>query len=191
MTPRRVPPENRNAAGSPRSGEPAFLAVGKLRRSHGVRGEMLMEVLTDFPERIKPGIDVYAGESYRKLKLRSVRPHGEGLLVGFEQYNNPEMLAVLRNQILYVQADSRPDLEEGEFYHHQIIGLKALDEAGQTLGKVTDILETGANDVLVITAESGQETLLPYIDDLVQEVNLAEGWLRVRLLPGMSESEEA
>ncbi|MGE5222336.1 MAG: ribosome maturation factor RimM [Omnitrophica WOR_2 bacterium] len=185
MTPRRIALEKPNAAGSPPSGEPAFLAVGKLRRPHGVHGEMLMEVLTDFPERLKKGATLYIGDEHQPLKLASLRWHNQGMLVTFRGVDTPENAGELRNLIAYVQSKDRPPLDEGEYYHHQLLGLKVYDEEGAILGEVTQILETGANDVLVVQPESGAEILLPALDSVILEVNLEEAKMRVHVLPGL------
>lgn len=172
-------------AGSPAKGEPVFLAVGKLRRPHGVRGEIMMEVLTDFPERLKRGMTLFAGPQYQPLRLRSLRWHGSLLLVTFEGYETPETVGEWRNQELYVTAADRPPLPDGEYYHHQILGLKVVSEEGETLGKITDILVTGANDVYVVRPEIGKEILIPAVDDFVLRVNLERGTLTVHLAPGL------
>lgn len=185
MTGQGVPPEAHHQAGSPSSGEPVFLAVGRLRRAHGVRGEMQMEVLTDFPERLKPGLTLYAGEERRPVRVRRVRWQDRAILIAFEECQTPEQAAGLRNQILYVPASDLPPLEEDEYYHHQVLGLRVVDEAGHFLGTLAEILETGVNDVYVIRPERGQDILLPAIEETILEVNLAAGEMRVHLLPGL------
>ena len=89
MSPKRRYSAPANAAGSPLPGEPAFLAVGKLRHAHGVHGEMLMEVFTDFPDRFQPGAILYLGPEVSRCKLTKCRPHREGLLMTFEGYYHP------------------------------------------------------------------------------------------------------
>lgn len=185
MTPRRITPGEPNAAGSPPSGEPVFLAVGKLRRPHGLKGEILMEILTDFPERLKKGTTLYIGPEHLPLKLANVRRHDQGMLVAFNGYHTPETAGELRNLIAYVPSKDRPPLEEGEYYHHQLLGLKVYDEEETFLGKLTQILETGANDVLVVQPEGGSEILLPALESVILEVNLEEGKMRVHVLPGL------
>jgi 16S rRNA processing protein RimM len=76
-------------------------------------------------------------------------------------------------------------LPEGEYYHHQLIGLKVVSEQGKVLGKVTEILATGANDVYVVRAEIGPEILIPAADEFVRAVDLEHGELQVRLVPGL------
>lgn len=177
--------KSEHPAGSPDPGEPVFLVVGRLRRPHGVAGDMVMEVLTDFPERLRKGGTVYLGDHRTAQRIRGRRAHDEGLLIAFEGYETPEGVAALRNQWVYVRADQIPELEEGEYYHHQIIGLRAVAEDGAPLGKVVEILETGANDVYVIRGNSGGEILVPAVDDFILDVNLRTGEMMVRLIEGM------
>ncbi len=174
-----------HAAGSPGGGEPAFIAVGKLRRPHGLRGEILMDVLTDFPERLKPGAVLYVGPEYQPVHLKKYRWHRQALLATFEGYEDPESAGVFRNQIVYVKTAECPPLPEGDYYHHQLLGLGVVSEAGEVLGTVTQILETGANDVLVVRPPSGSEILLPLIDSVVLDIDLEAGQMRVHLLPGL------
>jgi 16S rRNA processing protein RimM len=185
MNPPEIPPESKQAAGSPETGEPVFLVVGKLHRPHGVRGEIILEVMTDFPERLRRGVTVYLGPERTPHTLRSRRNHSQGLIVSFAEYPDRDTAASLRNQMVYVRADDRPDLPEGEYYHHQILGLQVLTETDDVLGKVTDILETGSNDVYVIRPERGPEILLPVLESVILSVDLERGEIRVRLMPGL------
>jgi 16S rRNA processing protein RimM len=168
-----------------------FLAVGRLRRAHGVRGEIQMDVLTDFPERIQPGASLYAGPEHTPLKVRAVRWHSAVMLIAFAGVNTPEQAAPLRNQIVFVPAGGLPPLGEDEYYHHQILGLRVIDEGGRLLGSVSTILETGANDVYVIRPEMGaagrpaREILLPATEETILAVDLEKGELKVHLLPGL------
>jgi 16S rRNA processing protein RimM len=178
-------------SGSPQTGEPVFLAVGKLRHPHGVRGEILMDVLTDFPERIQRGVTLLIGEEHLPLRVMSSRWHRSKLLLTFEGYDTPETVGVFRNQIVFVRTEETSELPEGEFYQHQLLGLQAFTTQGKLLGSVIDILETGANDVFVIQGESGPEILIPYVDDIVPEVNLKTRRLIIQPIPGLLPDEEA
>jgi 16S rRNA processing protein RimM len=84
-----------------------------------------------------------------------------------------------------VPTADRPPLPEGEYYHHQLIGLKVVNEQGDVLGKVKEILATGANDVYIVRPEIGKEILIPAVDEFILAVNLERGELRVRLAPGL------
>lgn len=185
MSPRSAPRQPNFPAGSPPSGEPVFLAIGKLRRPHGVRGEMLMEVYTDFPEPLQPGVILYVGENHHPLHLNNVRQHKDGLLIAFEEYHTPEQVGELRNQLAMVLAADRPPLPQGEYYHHQLLGLRVVEEDGHLIGKITEVLATGANDVYIVQPENGGEILLPAIDDVILRIDLPRGEMRVHLLAGL------
>ena len=145
-----------------------------------------MEVVTDFPERLHTGMVVYVGEDHQPQHVASLRPHDLVLLISFSGYDTPEDIGRLRNQTVYVRTEDRPALAEGEYYHHQILGLKVIEENGNALGILTDILETGANDVYIVQpAGGGREILLPAISDVVREIDLEQGTMTVHLLPGL------
>ncbi|MCK5314858.1 MAG: 16S rRNA processing protein RimM [Anaerolineales bacterium] len=172
-------------AGSPPLGEPAFLVIGRLRRPFGLQGEMLMEVLTDFPERLQVGMTVYVGDHYLPVKIIGIRGHMKALLVSLDEYNDREKAGELRNQVVTIPRSSIPPLPDGEFYHHQVIGLHVIDETNRPLGQVTDILETGANDVLIVHAENGRELLIPVIDAVVLDIDLKSSTIKIHPLPGL------
>lgn len=177
--------EKDNAPGSPTSGEPEFLVIGKLGRPHGVQGEILMMVYTDFPERIQPGVTLFVGPRFKAVKLTKSRHHARGMLVKFEGYPVREKVAELRSQFVYVRTADRPALEQGEYYHHQLLGLEVVDENDQVLGSLVNILETGANEVYVIHDQSGTEILIPGIDPVILDINLEHKQIRVRLPAGL------
>jgi 16S rRNA processing protein RimM len=185
MTGRNKVAQTELPAGSPQPGEPAFLVVGKLHRPHGLRGEMVFEIYTDFPERLEPGVSVYVGENHQPLRIRSRRPSHTTLLLAFEGFKDPESAGELRNQLVYVRADDRPPLPEGEYYHHQLLGLQVVSDEGRELGKLTQILDTGANDVYVVRSTSGAEILLPALASVIMDIDLEAGKMLVHLLPGL------
>jgi 16S rRNA processing protein RimM len=172
-------------APSPGGDEPVFLVIGKLRRPHGVTGEMLMDVLTDFPERLHKGVVVYMGAQHKRLKIRSSRNQNKSMLVAFDGYTDPDAAGELRNELLYVRSDDRPPLPQGEYYHHQVLGLQVVDETGQSLGVLTKILDTGANDVYVVQPAHGPEILLPAIEQVILDIDLDRNQMKVHLLPGL------
>jgi len=164
---------------------PQFLAIGKLRRPHGVRGEILMDVLTDFPERIHVGKRLYVGNDHQVTKLKSMRWADKSMIVSFEGYPDRETVGVLRNQIVFIPNSDLPPLPEGDYYHHQLIGKEVVTDDGRSLGKLTQIIETGANDVGIVQPEIGSEILLPLIDDVLLDIDEDAGIVRVHLLDGL------
>jgi 16S rRNA processing protein RimM len=183
------PGESQELTGSSVSGEPVFLAIGKLRRPHGVRGEILMDVLTDFPERLAPGVQVFVGEDHQPFLIRSSRSQMEALLVTFQGFTSPEAVGKFRNLLVYVRADEIPDLEEGEYYHHECMGMQVVDESGALIGIITEILVSSAHDIFVVQTEGHQEVLIPAIDAVVLKVDVKKGEMQVHLLPGLLPGE--
>lgn len=177
--------ESKANSGSPRSGEPEYLLVGHLRRPHGLLGDLLMEIQTDFPERLKPGAEVYVGSRYQKRLVVASRPHAGRLLIRFEGLDSPESVGMLRNTDVFVLTVDRPPLRAGQVYHHQLLGSAVVDEHGVRLGELTEIIRTGANDVLVIRRPLGGELLLPAIGAVILETNVSNQVIRVRVPPGL------
>lgn len=176
--------DQRNTPGSP-DGEPVYLTVGFLRRPHGLQGEINMDLHTDFPERMKSGRKLFVGEQHQPVTLASVRPHQSGLLVKLEGIETPEDAGLFRNQWVYIQAKDASPLPEGQLYQHELIGFKVMDENDNMLGELTEILETGANDVYIVKDEAGKEILLPAIPSVILELDAAHRLMRVHLLEGL------
>ena len=179
-----MPELTQQPPGSP-AGEPVHLVIGFLRRPHGVRGEIIMDLHTDFPERIRSGRKVLIGENHQPLTLDTVRPHSDGLLVSIRDVDTPEEVGRYRNQWVYVKASDVPPLPEGKHYKYELIDLDVVDENGNPLGKLVEILETGANDVYVVRADSGKEMLLPAIPSVILNVDMTQRTMKVHLLEGL------
>lgn len=171
-------------SGSPK-GESIYLAIGYLRRPHGVMGEVIMDLHTDFPDRIKSGRKVYIGEKYEAFTIGSARTHGNGLLVKLRGFDAPETAGRFRNQWVYVKSSEVPALPEGKHYKHELIGLTVMADDGGKLGTLNEVLETGANDVYVVQKENGKEVLLPAIPDVVLEIDMEDRVMKVHLLDGL------
>ena len=183
--------EKNVGSGSPSTGEPEYLLVGSLRRAHGVHGEMVMEIHTDFPERLQPGVGLFVGPSHRPMVITGVRPHSEGLLVKFQGVQSPEEAVRYRNQPVYVSAADRPPLPEGHYYEHEVIGFAVVeDETNKTIGTLTGIMRTGANDIYLVKRPDGSEVLLPVIASVVLSLDAVSRTIRVHLLPGLIDDRE-
>jgi 16S rRNA processing protein RimM len=182
MRRRPTPPTQPNEpkAGSPPSSEPEFLIVGRIQRPHGVGGEIRMEVLTDFPERLRQGQTVYLGPEHRPVVLAGLRPIEGAMLIRVEGVSDRDQAALLRGNEISIQGGSLPKLPEGQYYHHQLIGIRVFDETGADLGVLEQILETGANDVYVVKPEEGAEVLLPAIEEVILSVDTEGRRMTVR-----------
>lgn len=158
------------------------LTVGRLGGAHGVRGEMRMHILTDEPDHLKKIKTVYLGERDTPISLESIRFTDKGALVKLGGTDTPEAAAKLSGLNVKISgADARP-LEAGEYFLFQLIGLKVSNESGEPLGVVTDLIETGAHDVLVIgeRPDSPDDLLVPNHPEFVLEMDPAAGTMVVR-----------
>ena len=163
---------------------PAFVLVGKIQRPHGVAGEITMRVATDFPERIRRGSKLYLGESHKEVKVQKTRWKGNLLLIKLVGFDTPEDVMVFTNLWAFVSVDDIPPLPEGEYYHHQLIGLKVF-EGEEFLGDLTSILQTGANDVYILEDSEGKELLIPAIPEVIQNVDIKNRRINVKLIEGL------
>ncbi len=168
-------------------GRIAHVVIGRLRKPHGLRGEMLLEVLTDHPEvRFYPGAVIYVGPRRIALTIRDVKPHRDGLLLAFEGYPDRTSVEPLRNQWITIETDEVvPPHESDEYYDFQVLGMEVRTEEGRTLGQLVEIIETAGNDVFVVEPEVGPEILLPATGEVLREVRPDEGLVIVRLIPGL------
>jgi 16S rRNA processing protein RimM len=178
MMTRRI---NRNKLpGSPVKGGPEYVLIGKLQRAHGVTGEIVLGVMTDFPERITAGKLIYLGGDHTPHKISGVRPFHDHLLITLNEIHNREEVAEFTNLDVFARVQDLPNLEDGRYYHHQLIGLNAMREDSTSLGSVQDIIVTGANDVYVVVDAAGNETLLPAINSVVLKIDLETKSIVVR-----------
>jgi 16S rRNA processing protein RimM len=167
-----MPREQRNDAGSHQSREPAFLILGKLRRAHGVLGEIPMEIYTQLLDLFAPDHIIYIGEGYQPFTIESTRWKQDLLLFKFKEVNDRTAASALTNQFAFIRSDQLPELAEGEYYNHQLVGLKVFEDEGAYLGVLEQVLMTGANDVYLVRAEDGGEILIPAIDNMIQSIDL-------------------
>jgi len=160
-------------SGSLKNSEPEFLIAGKLRKTHGLDGEMWIEVLTDRPDMLKQGFFVFIGKNYEQQRIRSFRMADKLGLIRFEGFKDPESLNAFRNAFLYFKTENLPALNDEEYYHHELIGLVVKKQDGTILGNLTEIIVTGANDVYVITPNNGtKDLLIPAIKSVIKKIDL-------------------
>jgi 16S rRNA processing protein RimM len=163
--------------------------VGKVTRSHGVRGEVTVLPYTDNPERFADGATVFM-EGGRALVVRSSRSHGGRLLVTFEGVADRTAADALRGSTLVVPESWLPDLPEGEWWPHQLEGCEVLTASGRSLGTLTEVIPNPANDLWVARNAAGDETLVPALRDLLIDVDVERKRVTVRDVPGLTAPEE-
>jgi 16S rRNA processing protein RimM len=146
---------------------------------------VLLQVLTDFPERLQPGCRVFLGESHKPSVVDGSRPHNRGMLVTLRGIDTLEAAGKLRNQGLYVTTSDRPRLPAGVYYHHELLGAVVVDERQDAIGTLAEILITGANDVYVVRDAAGHEILLPVIESVILDVDAAQRVITARVPDGL------
>jgi 16S rRNA processing protein RimM len=164
--------------------------VGKIVNTHGIRGELKIVSETDFPEErfaknsklvfVDPG----SGTKVPAI-VESAREHKQMFIIRFQGYGNINEVEKYKGWLLKVEEQYLSELSEDEYYYHEIIGCTVVNEEGETLGEIKEILSPGANDVWVVKRPKGKELLLPYIDDVVLEVNIPDKKVTVRLMEGL------
>jgi len=173
-----------DAAGSIGPVEPAYVLIGRLQKSHGVRGEITLRVFSDFPERIRRGKTIYIGADFQTCKITGTRWKNDLLLLKLEGFDSPESVRELVGKEIFSAVKDLPSLSEGRYYHHQLIGMRVF-EGEEDLGVLAAIMETGANEVYIIDQADGQELLIPAIPEVILKVDLEQKRLDVRLLEGL------
>jgi 16S rRNA processing protein RimM len=161
------------------------VVVGRITKAHGLRGEVTVQVFSDNPDRFAEGARVYL-EDGRELRVLASRWTGSRLLVVFEGVVDRDAADRLRGRSLVVPRSMLPELSDGEYWPHELIGCEVVTEAGRSLGRVSDVIENPANDLWAAVDEDGVETLIPAIREVVVDVDLASGRIRVRELPGLT-----
>ena len=159
------------------------LVVGRVVKSHGVRGELVVEVRTDSPdERFAVGSQLVGrvgrGDQAtdRDVTIEAARQHSGRLLVRLAGIADREAADALRGMLLLVHSEALPDPEDPDEYHdHQLVGLRVLDTSGAVLGEVIEIVHTPAGELLAIRLTDGIDALVPFVSEMVPEVDLAGG----------------
>jgi 16S rRNA processing protein RimM len=147
--------------------------------AHGISGEVRLKLFTASPDNLKPHARFEAGG--RTLTLTSVRPGPQGAVARFAEVGDRTAAEALRGTLLTVPRGSLPALPEGEYYWHDLVGLKVVSPDGVPLGEVVAVENFGASDLLEIACADGTRVLVPLIPAAVVQVAdplvIDAGWL--------------
>lgn len=168
-----------------------YYQIGKILNTHGIKGEVRVKAITDFPEkRFAVGEKVYAfkdDQLLQELTIKSHRKHKNFDLLSFDGFDDINSVEQFKQADLKITAEQQDDLSDGEYYYHEIIGLEVFDLANNNLGKIKEIIELGANDVWVIQRFGKKDLLIPAISDVVKEINVDDQKVIIDLLDGLDE----
>ena len=167
--------------------DPRYLAVGHLNKAHGTKGEFFVWPLTDHPESVfVPGVVLLMGEvadsepspDLPPLRIESVRPFQQGVLVCFGGVDSRSQAESLRGRYLYQAIEQLQPLAEGEIFYHQLLNMDVVTVDGTAVGTVTEVFELAPTDLLEVRGEGGV-VMIPYVDHIVVEVDVNENRLVV------------
>lgn len=171
-----------------------FFQVGIITATHGLQGEVKVYPTTDDAKRFKHLKDVilapseggqFSGENGITLEIENVKFFKKFVILKFKGLDRIEDVEKYRRYSLFVTRSNAVRLRKDEYFVADLIGLTILDEDGMEIGILKDVLETGANDVYVITLKEGKELLLPAIKQCILEVDVAAGFIKVHILEGL------
>ena len=168
-----------------------LVAVARVAKARGVRGEVAADLLTDFPERfegLEELIAVFPDGTRRRLALQSFWLHGARVVLKFRGFDTPEDASALARCELAVPESEAVELAEGEFYDWQLEGCRVETVGGRDLGAVSEVLHTGGEaPVLVIRDGRGRENLVPLAESICVEIDTARKLIRVDAPEGLLE----
>lgn len=157
-----------------------MIVIGKIGAPQGVRGEVRVIPLTDFPERFRE-LKTALLDDGTSLPIASVRYHQQFVLLKFRGMDNRNDIEHLRGRLIKVERKDLVQLPDGHYYIFDIIGLEVYTEEEEYLGKVTDVLETGSNDVYIVEQKDKQPLLIPALKSVVLQIDIPSGKMIVKL----------
>lgn len=163
-----------------------LLEVGKIINTHGLRGEVKVIPWTDTPDVFEDLETLYL-KNNDVLTISSVKYQKNNLIVKFKELGDINEAEKLKNQVLYVERSALGELPEGVYYIADLIGLSVRKETGEEVGKIKDVLQTGANDIYVVAREGAKDLLVPVIPNVVLSVDIDGGEVTVSLPDGLED----
>ncbi len=168
----------------------SMLQVGVVTKAHALAGEVKVYPTTDDPNRFKQLKTVLLedGDALREMKIERVRFYRNMVILKFCGLDKIEDVEAFRGCSLFVTRENAVKLEKDEYFIADLIGLKVYEESEDSLlGELTDVLQTGANDVYEVTLQDGRKVLIPAIHQCILRVDVANGTMLVHLLEGLLE----
>lgn len=164
--------------------------IGKVVGVHGIKGELKVKSESDVFERqmeVTPEVSLYRGTKHERLEIEEIKPYKDIYLIKFKGIEDRSSAEERIGGELFIKKEEQVPLEEGEFYYHQLMGLKVVDESGREIGVVDSIFEQPASHILEVKTLSGKTVLIPFIDQFVKEIDLNSGKIVVSLIEGMED----
>ena len=163
------------------------LEIGQIVNTFGIKGFVKVNPFVDDISRYNDLKKVYVkrNKELKEMQVEEVKYHKNMVLVKFKGVDRVEDAELLRNSYLEVDRENAIELQEGEYFIADLLGLNVFTEEGEALGKLEDIFNTGSNDIYVVKTKDGKQLLLPAISEVIKEINLEESKIVVHLLEGL------
>lgn len=164
-----------------------YLQVGAITSTHGIRGEVKVFPTTDDPERFKKLKQVIldTGRERKELEIEGVKFFKQFVILKFKGIDNINDIEKYKGKNLFVSREHAVKLEKDEYFIADLIGMQVILEDGSLFGKLTDVLQTGANDVYCVETDQHGEVLLPAIGECIKNVDVEKGEMTVHILQGL------
>jgi len=168
-----------------------WLIVGRAGKPHGVHGDLLVEIVTDFPERLTDGVRFGVGDEQRPAEFfeaHRVRYHKGRWLLSIRGIRDRDVVEGWRGKYLFLPEQALEDLPDGYYYEHHLTGLECRSPAGEVLGRVTG-LDPGEGQSRLIVRAGKRESLIPFVPEIVREVDLEGGFVVIDAPRGLLDDD--
>lgn len=165
-----------------------YLETGKIVSIHGLKGEVKIQPWCDSPEYLCTFKRLYSKSGDRVYEIERIRPQGNMVIAKLKGIDTPEQAQAMRGRILYIDRDDA-DLPEGSYFVADLIGLEVRDESGRSYGVISDVLQTGANDVYEIKSNDGKLYYIPAIPSVILSTDIQDRIMVIYPMEGLFDED--
>ena len=165
---------------------PTFLQIGVIARPHGIMGEVKLHTSPEYTAALEGVKRVYLNDAATATRITGYRKHQDAILLKLEGTNTRNDAEALRGVRVSIKVGELPVLAVGEYYSHQLVGLPVVDETDRELGRLSEVLATGSNDVYIVKTADGKELLLPAIESVIRQIDLENKRISVVVPDGLA-----
>lgn len=162
-----------------------YLIVGKVINTHGIKGEVKVQSLTNDLKRFNDLKSVYVGDGKELLTIEKVREHKNNIIIMFQEHNNINDVLKYKESNLYIDMEDRVELPEDHYFIFELIGLEVYDLNDKYIGEIVDVIQGPSNDVYLINSELNKEIMIPGVKEFVKSIDIERKLMKVDPIEGM------
>lgn len=162
-----------------------LIKVGQILNTHGIKGGLKIRPYTDFIDRFSEDITYYIGSIKNPVHIKSYREYKGLIYIDLAEYNDINDVIIFKGESLLISKEDRYELPEGLHYISDLIGLDVIDKNHGKIGVLKEVLETSANDVYLVDLGNNQEVLIPAVKEFVEDIDIENNIISVKLIEGM------